>query len=144
MATEQHDDLDAFSRAESEADPAFKAALEDAQLRRSLIEALVAARRAAALTQEAVAERMRTTQSTVSEFEGVSGDKRLSTLQRYARAVGKRVRVVIDDPNQSTEHYIVEQIVGDFGRVDGVEWHVGQPQRYTMVASDGPEIALAS
>ncbi len=72
----------------SERDPAFEASLADARARTSLLKALVRTRKNADLTQHAVAERMGTTQSAVSEFEGGTADPRLSTLQRYARAVG--------------------------------------------------------
>ncbi len=57
-------------------------------------------RRAAGLSQADVAERMRTSQSAVARLEANRGDLRLSTLERYAQALGLTMRfgvTVIDD-----------------------------------------------
>jgi transcriptional regulator with XRE-family HTH domain len=59
--------------------------------RRRLMSDLVARRRAAGMSQTDVAARMGTSQSTVARLEGGEADVRLSTLQRYAAAVGHRV-----------------------------------------------------
>jgi transcriptional regulator with XRE-family HTH domain len=45
------------------------------------------------MSQKQVAQAMQTTQSAVSELEGGATDPRLSTLQRYARAVGAELTV---------------------------------------------------
>ena len=50
---------------------------------------LFAARRSEGLSQAQVGERMGTTQSAVSEIEAGRKDVRLSTLIRYAQAVGR-------------------------------------------------------
>lgn len=76
--------------------PEVAQALEDAEEYASLVECLVVARVKLGLTQKQIAERMGTTQSAVSNFERVGGDARYSTLQRYARAVGARVRSAVD------------------------------------------------
>lgn len=55
---------------------------------------LQVAREQAGLTQQQVAERMGTKKSAISRLENNAGDVRLSTLQRYAEAVG--CRLVID------------------------------------------------
>lgn len=55
--------------------------------RDSVVTALVARRRALGLTQTAVGRSMGTTQSAVSELES-GADCRLSTLRRYAAALG--------------------------------------------------------
>lgn len=55
---------------------------------------LQVAREQAGMTQQQVAERMGTKKSAVSRLENNAGDVRLSTLQRYAEAVG--CRLVID------------------------------------------------
>lgn len=44
------------------------------------------------LTQKAVADRMRTTQSAVSDLERTAGDPRIRTIQRYARALNASLR----------------------------------------------------
>ena len=55
------------------------------------------ARERAGMTQEAIARRLRTKKSAISRIENHADDIRLSTLQRYARALGKRLQVVITD-----------------------------------------------
>jgi predicted transcriptional regulator len=55
--------------------------------RDSVVTALVARRRALGLTQTTVGRSMGTTQSAVSELES-GADCRLSTLRRYAKALG--------------------------------------------------------
>ena len=70
------------------ADPDFRAAYEDAQARERLIDCLVQVREAQHLTQTAVGQAMGVRQSTVSGFENEGSDPRLSTVQRYARALG--------------------------------------------------------
>lgn len=68
--------------------PGFR---EMAERRRRLVTDLVTARRASGLTQTDVAARMRTSQSTVARLEAGDVDVRLSTLERYADAVGRRL-----------------------------------------------------
>ena len=72
----------------------FKAAYEALGLEYQLIDQLLKARARAGLTQEAVAERMGTTKSAVSRLEGPGRHApSLSTLQRYAKAVGCELRI---------------------------------------------------
>ena len=60
----------------------------------ALVADLVAARVAAGMTQEEVAARMWTTRSVVSRLEsGVRTRPTLTTLERYAVAVGARVEI---------------------------------------------------
>jgi transcriptional regulator with XRE-family HTH domain len=66
---------------------------EDAEQRRALVADLVAHRRAAGLSQGAVAERMGTSQPAVARLEAGQVDARMSTVQRYAAAVGARVGI---------------------------------------------------
>jgi predicted transcriptional regulator len=61
--------------------------------RRDLIESLVKERVRLGLSQTEVAARMRTSQSAVARFEAGEGDPRLSTLHRYAAAVGRDLHV---------------------------------------------------
>ncbi len=89
-AEDEPDDLDEYLT-DQLADPRFEAAFQDARVREALLRSLLAARHLAQLTQGTVAEAMGTTQSAVSELEGGVSDPRLSTLQRYARAVGYRI-----------------------------------------------------
>jgi predicted transcriptional regulator len=68
--------------------PGFR---EIAQRRRRVIGELAGARRAAGLSQTEVAARMGTSQSVVARLETGEIDARLSTLQRYAAAVGREL-----------------------------------------------------
>ena len=53
------------------------------------------ARLEAGLTQEEIAKRLKTTKSVVSRMENHSTDIRLSTLERFAKAVGRRIYVAL-------------------------------------------------
>ncbi len=79
-------------------DPKFRAAFEDASELQAILDSLVKLRKALGLTQTAVAARMGVRQPTVSGFETETSDPRLSTLQRYARAVESRVRLSVEMP----------------------------------------------
>lgn len=70
--------------------PGFR---ELAERRRSVIADLVATRQELGLSQTVVAARMGTSQSVVARLEAGTRDVRLSTLQRYAAAVGQRLDV---------------------------------------------------
>ena len=72
-------------------DPVFPGFSELARRRRELTEALVARRVEQGLTQTEVAARMGTSQSAVARVEAGELDVRLSTLERYAAAVGQRL-----------------------------------------------------
>jgi predicted transcriptional regulator len=68
--------------------PGFR---EMAQRRQRLLAELVARRQSAGLSQTEVAARMGTSQSSVARLEAGQADVRLSTLERYAAAVGSRL-----------------------------------------------------
>ncbi len=53
------------------------------------------ARLEAGLTQEEIAKRLRTTKSVVSRMENHSTDILLSTLEKFARAVGRKIHVAL-------------------------------------------------
>jgi predicted transcriptional regulator len=59
--------------------------------RRALIEELVQVRRDSELSQTEIAARMGTSQSAVARLESGGLDARLSTLERYAAALGRTV-----------------------------------------------------
>jgi transcriptional regulator with XRE-family HTH domain len=72
-------------------EPVFPGFDEMAARRRALSGELVARRRALGLSQTELAARMRTSQSAVARIESGDGDVRLSTLERYAAALGQRL-----------------------------------------------------
>jgi DNA-binding XRE family transcriptional regulator len=67
--------------------------VRQAELRLGLLAELVAHRRAAGLSQGEVAERMGTSQPAVARLEAGQVDARMSTVQRYAAAVGARLNI---------------------------------------------------
>jgi ribosome-binding protein aMBF1 (putative translation factor) len=55
------------------------------------------ARKRSGVTQEAIAKKLRTKKSAISRIENHAEDIRLSTLHKYAKALGMRLRVQISD-----------------------------------------------
>lgn len=62
-----------------------------------LVDDLAARRRGAGLSQTEIAARMGTSQSAVARLESGRADVRLSTLQRYAAALGHAVTLGVRD-----------------------------------------------
>jgi DNA-binding XRE family transcriptional regulator len=77
--------------------PGFRQAWEALDEEYAVLDALLAARQEAGLTQEALAERMGTTKSAISRLEASFRNERHSpsfaTLKRYAHACGKKLLV---------------------------------------------------
>jgi ribosome-binding protein aMBF1 (putative translation factor) len=89
---ESLDDLDAFI-AESSTNPIFKAAYEQARQRRLVIEDLHSRRKAAGLSRTVIAGRMGTSEAAVARLESGHTDPRISSLERWAAAVGFQLDV---------------------------------------------------
>lgn len=53
------------------------------------------ARKRAGVTQEAIAKKLRTKKSAISRIENHAEDIRLSTLEKYAKALGMRIKVLL-------------------------------------------------
>jgi ribosome-binding protein aMBF1 (putative translation factor) len=51
------------------------------------------AREAAGLTQDEVAQKLQTKKSAISRIENHADDMRLSTIRRYAEAIGARLQI---------------------------------------------------
>ncbi|WP_248488903.1 helix-turn-helix domain-containing protein [Tsukamurella sp. PLM1] len=62
-----------------------------------LLEALVVLRRTKKLTQDQVAERMGRSKTAVSNFERLGADPHLSTIRRYAAAIGALISTRVED-----------------------------------------------
>jgi len=71
--------------------PEFPAMVEAAERRRKLLAALAERRRQGEHSQTAVAAAMRSSQSSIARLETSATDARLSTLDRFAHALGYRV-----------------------------------------------------
>lgn len=94
------DFLDEIIRERSAKSAEFPELVEAALRRRELLRSLAARREELGLSQTLVAARMGTSQSAVARLESAEVDARLSTIERYAAAVGQRVDFVLseDDP----------------------------------------------
>lgn len=84
-----HDEFLARARARKGFSEAYEV-LEEQYL---LVRELLGARARAGMTQEQVADSMGTTKSAVSRLETVSHSPSVTTLQKYARAVGCDVEI---------------------------------------------------
>ncbi len=77
-------------------DPKFKRAYDALKEEFALAAALIDARGHAKLSQEDVADRMKTSQQTVSRLEGGRANPSVRTLQRFAKATGTRLKISFD------------------------------------------------
>jgi predicted NBD/HSP70 family sugar kinase/transcriptional regulator with XRE-family HTH domain len=75
-----------------------RGAFDDAQRRRRLASAGRRERKRVRLSQQEIARRMGTVQSAVSALEAGNADPQVSTLQRWARALGRRADIALVDP----------------------------------------------
>lgn len=71
--------------------PRFREMVDAAQERRRLLRELAAKREKAGITQKDVAAAMKTSQSAVARMERGEIDAKLSTVDRYAAAIGQRL-----------------------------------------------------
>ena len=81
-------------------EPVFPGFREVAERRRELAGELVARRVELGLSQTEVAARMKTSQSAVARLESGEADIRLSTLERYAAALGVHLGWRLEDPGR--------------------------------------------
>ncbi|RAO40504.1 Antitoxin HigA1 [Micromonospora saelicesensis] len=88
------EDLDRLIQEEL-SDPDARAVFEDAEARDQLIQYLSQMRKDRGWSQTQLAQRMKTTQSAVSDFEKSVVEPRLPTLQRWARAFGFRLEFAL-------------------------------------------------
>ena len=90
---DEMDDLDRYIAERKARDPAFAKALEEDLSDFILSSELVSLRGFMQMTQEDVAKKMHTTKSAVSRWEKHGGDIRISTLQKMAKAFGKKLKI---------------------------------------------------
>jgi ribosome-binding protein aMBF1 (putative translation factor) len=74
-------------------DSKYKREYEALEEEFSLVAALIEARTRAGLTQEQVAQRMKTTQAVIARLEGGGSKPSTRTLERYADATGSRLKI---------------------------------------------------
>lgn len=85
------DFLDEIIEESTKRNPKFPEMLEAAHERRRLLRELAARRERAGITQKDVAAAMKTSQSAVARMERGEIDAKLSTVDRYAAAIGQRL-----------------------------------------------------
>ena len=88
----ERDFLDEMVDERSARNPEFPKMVDAAARRRELLRTLAERRRDQDRSQTTVAAEMRSSQSSVARLEGSAIDARLSTLDRYAEAVGYRIQ----------------------------------------------------
>lgn len=71
-------------------DPSFPRLYEETKRRRARLRAVAQERVARGVSQTAVAAKMGTSHSAVARIESGEADVKLSTLERYAEAIGAR------------------------------------------------------
>jgi ribosome-binding protein aMBF1 (putative translation factor) len=86
------DFLDELIAERTARNPDFPKLMEAAARRRALLRELGKMRERHGRSQTALAAEMETSQSSVARLETSSGDARVSTLDRYAQALGFRVQ----------------------------------------------------
>jgi transcriptional regulator with XRE-family HTH domain len=82
-------------------EPGFKEGYDALEEEFSLASMLIEARTRARLSQAELAKRMGTSQSTIARLESGTAKPSLSTLERFARETGTRVRVSIEPAEKS-------------------------------------------
>jgi len=78
-------------------DPVFPGFREMGERRQALSDELVGVRRGLGLSQTQVAARMGTSQSAVARMETGTSDVLMSTVERYARALGRRLDWTLEE-----------------------------------------------
>ena len=94
QASKAGDELDEFV-AEASTNPVFAAALDHARGRRRVLTELARLRVAAGLTRTVVAARMGTSEAAVARLESGSTDPRLSSVERFAAAIGVELDITV-------------------------------------------------
>ena len=89
------DDLQGAIAKRKNIDPAFASTFDQGYEEFKIGVLLKEARQSAGLTQEALAEKLKTKKSAISRIENHADDIRLSTLYHYAEALGKKIQVSI-------------------------------------------------
>ncbi len=97
MRSRSTDELDELIAGRSLANPEFPAMVDEALAARELLRELTQARLAKGLSQTVVAARMGSSQPVVARIERGDRDVRVSTLARYAAAVGRRISWTVSD-----------------------------------------------
>jgi HTH-type transcriptional regulator/antitoxin HipB len=88
-------DFQKYKNKRMKQDPDFWSGYDDRLETFKLGILLKQARIEAGLTQEQIAKRLKTTKSVISRMENHATDIRLSTLEKFAEAVGRKIHVAL-------------------------------------------------
>ena len=95
-------DLTKYVQNRAARDPEFAEGLESGYSELKVGALLRQAREKAGLTQEEVAKRLETKKSAISRIENNVGSIRISTLERYARAIGWQLSLELRPPQRAS------------------------------------------
>jgi predicted transcriptional regulator len=73
--------------------PEFKAEWEELQPERAILQALIEARESTGITQKELSRRSGIHQGDISKLENGNANPSLRTLRRFAKALGKNLRI---------------------------------------------------
>jgi HTH-type transcriptional regulator / antitoxin HipB len=93
-------DLNRYTTTRAARDPEFAEGLESGYTDLKIGVLLRQAREEAGVTQEELARRLDTKKSAISRIENHAGDIRLSTLERYATALGRDLALELRRPRR--------------------------------------------
>jgi len=93
-------DLEAYIEKRKAKDPEFAENFESGYQKFKIGAMLKLAREDSGLTQQQLAERLNTKKSAISRIENHAEDIRLSTLEKYAQAFGKTLRLELEDSTE--------------------------------------------
>jgi len=113
-------------------DPKIEHAVDLFGADRALLDDLVRLRNAKGLSQQLVAERMNRDRTSVTRFERVDSNPRLSTIRRYALAVGARITHRVQDMDGASS---ADRLTFAYKRLPGP---IGQQWQVTTVDSFPP------
>ena len=84
-------------------DEAYRKEYDALEVEFALASAMIAARSRAGLTQDQLAQLMKTTQSTIARLESGRTLPSGKTLQRFAKATGSRLKIVFENAPQASK-----------------------------------------
>ena len=93
--------------------PRFRTEYEALGPQFDLISALIRARLNSGLTQAEIAERMGTTQSAVARLEGLSSNPSRLTLEKFAKAMGTRLKISFETIDAKSDESEVDAVAND-------------------------------
>ncbi len=103
----ERDFLDEVVAERTARDPDFPNLVDAAVRRRELLNALAAKRREDERSQTAIAAAMQSSQSSIARLESSATDARISTVDRYAHALGYRVQYHLIPEAEGSDQSVV-------------------------------------